>query len=71
MNHSTRLDSAIEAVKAAPAVTTGGLILFGVPLSDWVLMGSALLIVLQIIFLVRDKIWKPWKDKLDAKIDKP
>ena len=60
-----KIDSAIEAVKATPAVTTSGLILFGYPLSDWVLIGSAILITLQIIFLIRDKLWKPWKERLD------
>lgn len=47
-----------EVAKAAPAGTVGGLVLFDVPLSDWVLLGSALLILLQLVFLLRDKVWR-------------
>lgn len=48
----------VEALKATPATAVSGLVLFGVPLSEWVLLGSAVLIVLQVFFLLRDKWWR-------------
>lgn len=47
-----------EAIKASPAVTVGGLTLFGVGLADWVLLLTALYTALQIYFLLRDKVYK-------------
>lgn len=55
--------AATEAIKAVPAATAGTLILFGYPLTEWVVLGSALLIFLQLVFLLLDKLYKPWKDK--------
>lgn len=49
---------AAEVVKASPSVTVSGLVLFGVPLSEWVIIGSAVLVVLQVFFLLRDKWWR-------------
>lgn len=54
-------DIANEAAKAAPAVTVGGLTLFEVALSDWVLLATLIYTVLQVFFLLRDKCYKPWK----------
>lgn len=53
---------ATEAAKAAPALTVGGLTLFGVGLSDWVLLATMIYTVLQITFLLRDRWWKKRKD---------
>lgn len=53
---------ATEAIKAAPAVTVGSLTLFGVGLSDWVLLTTLLYTLLQIGFLLRDRWWKKRKD---------
>lgn len=61
-NHS---DIVSEAAKAAPAVTVGGLTLFGVVLSDLVLLATLVYTVLQIFFLVRDKWYRPRKGKHD------
>ena len=47
-----------EAVKAAPAVTVGGLTLFGVGLADWVLIATLIYTGLQVYVLVRDKFIK-------------
>ena len=41
-----------EALWAAPSVTTGGLILFGVSLSNWVVILTAV----YTIFLIIDKL---------------
>ena len=50
-----------EAAKAAPAVTVGGLTLFGVGLSDWVLLVTLIYTLLQVGFLLRDKWYTPRK----------
>lgn len=56
-------DTLAEASKAAPPVTVGGLTLVGVPLSDWLIIATLVYTVLQIVFLIRDKLYRPWKDK--------
>lgn len=56
-------DTLAEASKAAPPVTVGGLSLVGVPLSDWLIIATLVYTVLQIVFLIRDKLYRPWKDK--------
>lgn len=56
-------DTLAEASKAAPPVTVGGLSLVGVPLSDWLIIATLVYTVLQIVFLIRDKRYRPWKDK--------
>ena len=48
---------ATEAAKAAPAVTVGGLTLFGVVLSDWVMILTIVYTLAQLVFLLRDKWW--------------
>ena len=58
---------AVEAVKAAPPVTVVGMTLGGVSLQEWVLILTAVYTVLQIGFLIRDKVFRR-KDK-DDRID--
>lgn len=41
----------IEAAKASPPLSVGGLTLFGIPLPEWVMMGSAV----YTVFLLIDK----------------
>lgn len=53
---STDLDAVTEAIKAAPPITVGGLTMWGVSLSEWVLILTAIYTVLQIYFLLRDKL---------------
>lgn len=65
MNHE--VNTVTELTKAAPAVTASTLILFGYPLTEWVVLGSFLLITLQLFFLVRDKIYRPLKEKYGGK----
>ena len=60
------IDTTLEAAKALPPITASGLILFGFTLNEWVLFGSAVLIFLQLVFLLRDKLYLPWKDKRDG-----
>lgn len=60
---TTHHDIANEAARAAPTLTVGGLTLFGVGLSDWVLLATLIYTVLQVFFLLRDKCYRPWRDK--------
>ena len=54
-------DVQIQAIKAAPAI--GGSIYAGLTLSEWAAAATIVYVVLQIIFLVWDKITK--NDKSD------
>lgn len=60
-------DIVTEAVKAAPTITVGGLTLFGVVLSDWVMILTIIYTVAQIIFLFRDKWYLPRKGRNGSK----
>ena len=51
-------DMVIEIVKATPPTSLSALILMGYPLSDWVFVLGAVLLVLQLYFLIRDKLWR-------------
>lgn len=52
-----------EGLKAVPTVTVGGLTLFGVVLSDWVMIITIVYTLFQLFFLLRDKWWRQRKDK--------
>lgn len=54
-----------EAVRAAPPVTVGGATIFGVPLPEVVLWATLMYTAMQAYFLLRDKVYKPWKEKRD------
>lgn len=58
-------DFVAEATRAAPAVTVTGLTLAGVPLSEWVVILTLVLLAGQIFFLFRDKWYKPRKTRKD------
>ena len=60
---STDLNAVTEAVKAAPPLTVGGLTMGGVSLSEWVLILTAIYTVLQIYFLLRDKLGQKHRKK--------
>lgn len=55
--------AATEAVKVSPPLTVAGLTLFGVSLSEWVLVLTLLYTALQIMFLLRDKLWRPYCER--------
>lgn len=59
----TNHDITIEAARAAPPVTVVSLSLAGVSLQDWVLIITLIYTCLSLIFLIRDKLYRPWKDK--------
>ena len=52
-----------EGLKAIPTVTVGGLTLFGVVLSDWVMILTIVYTLAQLVFLLRDKWWRQRKDR--------
>lgn len=54
-------DLITETAKAAPTVTVGGLTLFGVVLSDWVMILTIIYTLLQLFFLLRDRWWNKRK----------
>ena len=56
-------DLITEAAKAAPTVTVGGLTLFGVVLSDWVMILTIVYTLCQLFFLFKDKWWNKRKAK--------
>lgn len=53
--------------KLSPSAGVGGATLFGIPLPDVVLYMTLLYTALQIIILIRDKVYKPWKEKRDGR----
>lgn len=46
-----------EVAKAIPATALIGTYFAGISLNDWVLYGSGVLILLQIFFLLKGKLW--------------
>lgn len=48
---------AASAAKVAPPVITTGLHIFGVPVAEWVMALTLVYTVLQIIILLRDKVF--------------
>ena len=47
----------VELLKATPPVSLAATVLMGYPLSDWAFALGILLLLLQIFFLLRDKLW--------------
>lgn len=60
---NTDLSAVSEAVKAAPPITVGGLTMGGVSLSEGVLILTAIYTILQIYFLLRDKLGQKHRRK--------
>ena len=56
----TKTELSTEAAKAAPAISITGLTLGGVSLPDLVVVLTLVLIVLQIAFLLKEKVYNPW-----------
>lgn len=51
-----------EATKASPPLTVVGLSLAGVSLQDWMLLLTIVYTVLQLGLLIRDRIYRPYKE---------
>lgn len=50
-------------VSMVPPGAVIGLKLCGLTLNEWVAVGSGILIVLQGYVLIRDKFYRPWKER--------
>ena len=57
MSTQARLDAAVEVAKATPAASIVGFTILGYPLSEVTALLAFILICLQLIFLIRDKVW--------------
>jgi hypothetical protein len=53
--------------KLSPAAGVSGATMFGFPLPDVVLLMTLFYTGLQVFILVRDKIYRPWKEKRNGR----
>ncbi len=59
-----------ELVKATPAVSLSGAVFLGVPLADWVFALGGILLLLQLFFLLRDKVWRDnQRERFERKVN--
>ena len=65
MTNKTEL--AIEATRLSPPVAVTGLSLAGISLQDWVLVATLVYTVVSLVFLIRDKVYLPWKVRNGSK----
>jgi len=63
---SINQDLTVEYIRLGPPAAVTGLSLWGVSLQDWVLVVALIYTVLSVIFLIRDKVYRPWKEKRDG-----
>lgn len=56
----------VESAKLSPPVAVTGLTFAGVSLQDWVLVATLVYTIFSLFFLIRDKVWKPWKERDNA-----
>lgn len=60
-------DVTSEVVKASPAIAIGSLTILGYGVDVWATILTAIYVVLQMYFLLRDKWWRERKGKNDNK----
>lgn len=53
--------------KLSPSAGVSGAAIFGIPLPEVVLYMTLAYTVLQILVLIRDKLYRPWKEKRDGR----
>jgi hypothetical protein len=56
-------EAAPIALKASPILGVATPTFLGVALPDWLIAATLIYTVLQTFVLVRDKLWKPWREK--------
>ena len=61
-NHTDNLNLAVEAAKGTPPTAVIAATLAGLPMNDIVLYGSALLILLQLVLVIK-KMWDTFVKK--------
>lgn len=54
LEHSEVIDA---AARLAPPVAVSGLTLFGISMSEWVLLATLIYTIIQIYILLRDKVF--------------
>lgn len=59
----TQVELIKETFRAAPPITVTGLTVFGVPIADWVAVATLLYIVLQVYFLLKEKVFKNGRNR--------
>ena len=59
-------DLTVESIRVGPPAAVAGLSLLGVSLQDWVLVVTLIYTGLSAILLIRDKVYRPWKEKRDG-----
>lgn len=67
LNMTTKTELATEAARISPPVAVTGLSLYGVSLQDWVLVVTLVYTVASLVFLIRDKLYIPWRIKNGSK----
>jgi len=60
---SINQDLTVESIRLGPPAAVAGLSLWGVSLQDWVLVVTLIYTGLSAILLIRDKVYRPWKEK--------
>lgn len=60
-------DPTLEAVKAIPPTAVISAQWVGITFNDLIMYGSALLIALQLFFLLRREVYLPWRAKCKNK----
>jgi antibiotic biosynthesis monooxygenase (ABM) superfamily enzyme len=66
MSEQTETTYVDALTKSSPSVLVTGLTLGGFSLNEWVLILTLVYTLLQTYFLVRDKAYRPWKERRDA-----
>ncbi len=56
-----------ESLRIGPPAAVAGLSLYGVSLQDWVLVVTLIYTGLSVILLIRDKVYRPWKEKRNGR----
>jgi hypothetical protein len=54
-------------LRASPPVAVSSAALAGVTLQDWVLLATLVYTLINIALLLRDKVYRPWKESKDAR----
>lgn len=63
----TNAETITAVSKAAPPVTVTGATIYGIPLPEVVLWATLAYTILQAYVVIRDKFYKPWKEKRNGK----
>ena len=54
--HVQNAETLAEAAKVAPAITVSGMVLWGYPLSDWLILLTIVYTLVQLVLLIEKRI---------------